>query len=135
MEYAQKHPARPVQPYIISLPRQGSGEILTAFLVTRALAEARPATYSHEKGQDIDVLQARAEAWRSVMEAQNKGPKPKREERDYDEETDTFVEAAETCWSDNEDYFSTVEEQPPVWPIVLRCRARGTGRKRVKIVV
>jgi hypothetical protein len=48
------------------------------------------------------------------MEAQNKGPKPKREERDYDEENDTFVDA-ETCWSDNEDYFSTVEEQPPLW--------------------
>jgi hypothetical protein len=123
--------------YIIS-PKELTRSNADGLIVTKkpAPADARFAIYGGEEQVDLDVLQARTEVWKSMTKAKYKrSPKRKRDKQDYDDENHTFYDAHTGLSDDEEDYFSAVEEQPAVWPILRRRRARGKGKKRVSIRV
>jgi hypothetical protein len=67
--------------------------------------------------------------------ARNKGQVPKRKRDDDDEEEEErYFDAHTGLTDDEEDYFSAIEDQPAIWPILRRRGVARRGRKRVMIL-
>jgi hypothetical protein len=67
--------------------------------------------------------------------ARNKGQVPKRKrDDDEEEEEERYFDAHTGLTDDEEDYFSAIEEQPAIWPILRRrsvARRRYTSRSHI----
>jgi hypothetical protein len=68
--------------------------------------------------------------------ARNKGQVPKRKrDDDEEEEEERYFDAHTGLTDDEEDYFSAIEEQPAIWPILRRRSVARRRRKRVSMYV